>query len=97
MPFCVAYHVLPRFVGRPLHSSRLAGAHWWVSNVGLAVLVLGFVGRPHAAHAMDLLLAGGLLSALGAYGFGYNIWRTLGPVVTPAPASPVRRRVLPLA
>lgn len=98
MIFGVAYHVIPRFVGRPLHSNRLAGAQWWVSNAGLALLVLGFACRPHTARAIHLLLAGGLLSAAGAYGFAYNIWRTLGPVVAPAPARPpVRRRALPLA
>ncbi|MDQ2930151.1 MAG: hypothetical protein M3Y05_04935, partial [Gemmatimonadota bacterium] len=47
----VAYHVLPRFTGHPLHSRQLAGLHWWVANVGLAVFVVGFIVRPHAFRA----------------------------------------------
>lgn len=99
MIFGVAYHVVPRFVGRPLHSGGLAGAQWWVSNAGLALLVLGFACRPHtAAGAVYLLVVGGLLSALGAYSFIYNIWRTLGPATVPSPApSPGPRRPLPTA
>ena len=26
--FGVAYHVIPRFAGHPLHSRTIAGAHW---------------------------------------------------------------------
>jgi cbb3-type cytochrome oxidase subunit 1 len=29
MIYGVAHHVIPRFVGHPLHSRRLAGWHWW--------------------------------------------------------------------
>ena len=79
----VAYHVIPRFTGHPLHSRQLAGLHWWVANIGLAVFVLGFIARPHAfREGAVLLAAGGSLSALGAYVFAYNLWRTIdGPAV----------------
>ena len=39
MIYGVAYHVIPRFVGFPLHSPRAAGWHWWMSNVGLVLIV----------------------------------------------------------
>jgi cbb3-type cytochrome oxidase subunit 1 len=78
MIFGVAYHVIPRFTGHPLHSPRLARAHWWVANSGLSLLVAGFVVRPHALRAGAPLLAfGGLLAMSGAYLFAYNLWRTL--------------------
>jgi cbb3-type cytochrome oxidase subunit 1 len=81
MIFGVAYHVMPRFAGTTLHDRRLAGIHWWVANAGLALLVTGFVlrytaGVP-AGWSVTLLAAGGGASALGAYAFAYNIWRTL--------------------
>lgn len=70
MIYGVAYHVLPRFKATPFRNHRLAGLHWWLSNVGLALLVAGFLWRPHAgAAATPLLAAGGILSALGAYLF----------------------------
>ena len=78
MIFGVAYHVIPRFVGHPLHNPRLATMHWWVANAGLAVLATGFALIPSlGARALPVQAVGGMLSAVGAYCFIYNIWRTL--------------------
>jgi cbb3-type cytochrome oxidase subunit 1 len=82
MFFGVAYHVLPRFSGRPLHRPRLAAAHWWLANLGLAIMVAAFVMRGGAlvpaAVATACLAIGGTASAIGAYAFAYNVWCTLG-------------------
>ena len=78
MIFGVAYHVIPRFTGHPLHDRRLAGAHWWISNVGLACFALGFGLRGSGVAAgIPLVAAGGILSTIGAYLFIYNLWRTI--------------------
>lgn len=81
MIFGVAYHVIPRFAGSPLRHRTLAAAHWWIANAGLALMIVGFILRPSTAIAAAvptaLLAGGGTLSSLGAYVFGYNIWRTL--------------------
>jgi cbb3-type cytochrome oxidase subunit 1 len=78
MIYGVAYHVMPRFSGNPLRSRRLAVAHWWLSNLGLALLVVGFVLTPHVGRVGRVPLAlGGALSAAGAYAFIYNLWRTI--------------------
>ena len=81
MIYGVAYHVIPRFAGFPIHSRRAAVAHWWIANAGLAMMATGFAIRVHDASAGTLVLAsGGTLSALGAYTFVYVIWRTIdGP------------------
>ena len=81
MIYGVGYHVLPRFSGNPLHDRRLAGAHWWISNAGLALMAVGFVlratrGIPVTAGTIVLAI-GGTLSALGAYAFAWNVWRTI--------------------
>jgi cbb3-type cytochrome oxidase subunit 1 len=82
MIFGVGYHVLPRFVGRPLWSKRLAGVHVWVSNVGLAVMCVGFALRVSThiepAVATSVLGTGGALSAIGAYLFAFNLLRSIG-------------------
>ena len=81
MIFGVAYHVIPRFAGYPLHNRRAGGVHWWVSNVGLALMVCGFVTRVvRPGMGTAVLATGGALSAFGAYIFVYLIWRTVdGP------------------
>ena len=72
MIFGVAYHVIPRFVGVPLHSKRAAGWHWWMSNTGLLLLIIGFMVRASSGAVVSTLLSiGGVLSALGAYTFAY--------------------------
>jgi cbb3-type cytochrome oxidase subunit 1 len=81
MIFGVAYHVIPRFTGNALRSTRAGGVQWWISNGGLAAMAVGFMlraqGRPSGT---PVLVVGGVLSALGAYGFIWNIWRTIdGP------------------
>ena len=69
----VAYHVLPRFTGQPLHSERLADFHLVAANVGLvgmavSVAVLG----PGPVFGVF-----GLLQMLGGLSFVYNIGRTI--------------------
>jgi cbb3-type cytochrome oxidase subunit 1 len=86
MIFGVAYHVIPRFAGRPLHAPTIAAAHFWVANIGLAALVAGFLLRIGWPAADWLLRGGGVLSALGAIAFAYNIWRTIGDGA-PAPVT----------
>ena len=78
MIYGVAYHVLPRFAGTPLHSARMAVAHWWLANAGLILLAGGFIARAHVGGAAAPALAiGGTLSAAGAYLFAYVMWRTI--------------------
>jgi cbb3-type cytochrome oxidase subunit 1 len=81
MIFGVAYHVIPRFAGHPLHSRRAAAAHWFISNAGLAGMAAGFILRANGSTAgTPALVAGGVLAAAGAYTFAYVLWRTLdGP------------------
>ena len=105
MIFGVAYHVIPRFTGNALYSRRLGSVHWVVANLGLSLMAGGFIAMPHVGVAARIpLAAGGVLSALGAYLFVYNMWRTLDgrskPVATravPRPAVPAEApRRLPM-
>lgn len=78
MIYGVGYHVVPRFSGHALHSARAAGWHWWSSTVGLAFMVIGFMLRAVLPSSGTwILVAGGSLSAIGAYLFVYVIWRTV--------------------
>jgi cytochrome c oxidase cbb3-type subunit 1 len=80
MIFGVAYHVIPRFTGNPLHSRRLAWVHFCVANLGLALLVGGWIMRVRwPLIGTPAVEVGALASALGAFLFIFNLWRTLGP------------------
>ena len=79
MVFAVAYHVLPRFSGRELHSERLANTHVVLANAGLIGLMIAwplsrFILTP-AVHVFFIVSA--LCYAAGAYLFVYNILRTI--------------------
>lgn len=99
MIFGVGYHVFPRFAGRPLHRPGLVMPHWWLANLGVAGMAVGFVLRAAGAALAPVILgAGGASAALGAYLFVYNAWRTLGAVpAAPRVAPSGRRRSLPVA
>lgn len=89
MIFGVAYHVIPRFSGAPLRSPRLALAHFWIANIGLALLVGGWLSRPHVREiGASALATGAILSALGAFLFIGNIWRTLDAASARLPFAP---------
>ncbi len=84
MIFGVAYHVIPRFSGNPLHSRTLPQAQWLLQNAGLAAMVLGFLLRPLVGTpGIALVAAGAIGSSIGAFLFIYNIWRTLDGVRVP--------------
>lgn len=97
MIFGVGYHAFPRFAGHPLRKPGLVMPHWWLANVGVGAMAAAFVLRAEGlAGSPVLLAAGGGASALGAYLFAYNIWRTLDAVIARPPARPARRLALPV-
>jgi cbb3-type cytochrome oxidase subunit 1 len=75
--FGVGYQLLPRLFGHPLHSRRLAVAHLYCANAGLAAMVGGFVTQVYAAErGQAILVAGGVTFAAGVLMWVYNLWRT---------------------
>lgn len=77
--FGVAYHILPRFRGRPLHSEPLAWWQFWLANIGLiGLLVFMGIGAFSSLDGLNVLLGiFGALLALSVYLFVYNLTRTL--------------------
>ena len=77
MVFGVGYQLLPRLFGHALWSRGLAIAHLWLANIGLALMVVGFVVAPNDVSIGGSLTAiGGALFTLGALAFALNLWRT---------------------
>jgi cbb3-type cytochrome oxidase subunit 1 len=69
----VAYHVLPRFTGQPLHSPRLADLHVVLANVGLVGLAVAFAVQG-VGPSVALF---GVVEAVSGLLFVYNVARTL--------------------
>lgn len=71
--FGIAYHILPRFAGRPLYSETWAAAHYWISASATAAMIIGFI----IPQASVLLWIGGTFQLAGiALGIS-NIWLTI--------------------
>jgi hypothetical protein len=103
MIFGVAYHIVPRLAGHPLYGRRLALAHWWIANIGVALFSVGLMLRADASgYAGAVVGIGATLSAAGAYIFAWIVWRTIDgptrvgamPVAPAPPAAPTSRRRL---
>jgi cbb3-type cytochrome oxidase subunit 1 len=77
MIFGVSHHIFPRFSGRPLYSRRLVAATFWLGNLGVLGMALGFaVGLP------SMVVGFGVMMFLAVTAFVVNLFCTFS-----APAS----------
>ena len=71
--FGIAYHILPRFAGKPLRSEACASAHFWIAALATAWMVIGFI-----VPAAAVLLWTGSVAQLGGIVLGVvNLWLTI--------------------
>lgn len=71
--FGIAYHILPRFAGKPLHSDAWASAHFWIAALATAGMAIGFL----APAAAVLLWAGSVAQFAGIVLGVVNLWITI--------------------
>lgn len=63
----MAYHMLPRFTGRPLRRPGLAGAQSWLAIGGGALITVGWLGLlGNLPFTQVLLVGGGVLQTAAA-------------------------------
>lgn len=80
MIFGVGYHILPRFMGRPLKSPKLGEFQFWLANIGLiGMLSFYTLGsfHPEAGTYTVLTAAFGLLEVVSIFLFFYNMLATI--------------------
>ncbi len=77
--FGIAYHILPRFRGNPLHSEKLAWWQFWLANVGLVGLLVSLgLGAYAPFDGLRIVQAVfGAILALSIYLFVYNMFKTM--------------------
>jgi cbb3-type cytochrome oxidase subunit 1 len=68
MIYGVGLHVIPRFSGYPLRSERLADIQFWCANIGLPLMVAGWLSLTRWVVAV-----GGVLSAAAIALFAFNM------------------------
>lgn len=76
MIFGVAYHILPRFSGKPLYSEKLGYWHFYLANIGLIGMVTGFALIPFN-KANPTLLIFSFVSYIAIVLFAINMFKTV--------------------
>ncbi len=83
MIYGVGYHILPRFMGRPLYSRAIGDVQFWTANVGLIMMLLFYTLDRYSPSSgyVTLSVAGGVLELVSIVLFFYNMLKTLLPAV----------------
>jgi cbb3-type cytochrome oxidase subunit 1 len=79
MIYGVGYHILPRFMGRPVYSNKVGEAQFYLGNISLVTLLSFYtlnVYNPSDMYRM-LTVASGAVQALTIFLFFYNMLMTL--------------------
>ncbi|HUL22877.1 MAG TPA: hypothetical protein VLZ10_15580 [Thermodesulfobacteriota bacterium] len=80
MIYGVGYHILPRFMGRPVYSHRLGNIQVWLANITLIGLSVSWIlenlqGR--IWHGLSILF--GVGQVISVFLFIVNLWMSLVP------------------
>lgn len=79
MIYGVGYHILPRFMGRPLYSNKIGEAQFYLANISLVGMLLFYclnTFNPGSLYQI-LTMAFGAVQALAIFLFFYNMLMTL--------------------
>lgn len=79
MIFGVGYHILPRFMGRPLYSNKLGETQFYLANISLVAMLVFYALNTYHPSGMYRLLtvASGAVQAASLFLFFYNMLMTL--------------------
>ena len=79
MIYGVGYHILPRFMGRPLYSNRLGEAQFYLANISLVALLLFYTLTIYSPDGMyrTLTMLSGVVQVAAIFLFFYNMLMTL--------------------
>ena len=80
MIYGVGYHILPRFMGRPVYSNRLGSLQVWIANITLIGLSLSWVLEASQGgfwHTLAILF--GVGQAVAIFLFIINLWKSMIP------------------
>ena len=81
MIYGVGYHILPRFMGRPVYSQKLGDAQFWLANGGLLAMLDFYTLNVYAPSEPYVLItvAAGVVELASVFLFFYNMLMTIVP------------------
>ncbi len=80
MIYGVGYHILPRFMGRPVYSHRLGNIQVWLANITLIGLSLSWImesAQGGVWHVLAILF--GIGQGVAIFLFIFNLWKSMVP------------------
>jgi cbb3-type cytochrome oxidase subunit 1 len=80
MIYGVGYHILPRFMGRPVYSQQLGNIQVWLANITLVGLSLSWVMEASQGgiwHSLAVLF--GIGQGVSIFLFIINLWNSMVP------------------
>ncbi len=81
MVYGVGYHILPRFMGRPVYSHRLGNIQVWLANITLIGLSISWILEASLGgvwHTLAILFALG--QGVSIFLFIINLWKSMTPL-----------------
>jgi len=78
MIYGVGYHILPRFMGRPVYSHRLGNIQVWLANITLIGLSISWIveaSRGGVWHLLAILF--GIGQGVAIFLFIFNLWKSM--------------------
>ena len=81
MIYGVGYHILPRFMGKPLYSTKIGEVQFYLANAGLIFMLFFYVLNTNspAGIYVTLTILSGIVEAISILLFFYNMMMTLLP------------------
>jgi len=81
MIYGVGYHILPKFMGRRLYSTKLGEAQFWMANIGMVAMLLFYMINVYSPSGVFVMVtvAAGVLETASIFLFFYNMLMTLMP------------------
>jgi cytochrome c oxidase cbb3-type subunit 1 len=79
MIYGVGYHILPRFMGRALYSSRIGEVQFYLSNIALIAMLVFHTLNVYSPSGiyLSLTVVSGVLEAITVFLFFFNMLMTL--------------------
>jgi hypothetical protein len=80
MIYGVGYHILPRFMGRPIYSHRLGNTQVWLANITLIGLSISWAIEASQGgiwHTLAILF--GIGQTVSIFLFIINLWMSMVP------------------